>query len=255
MTLKELRMKRAVLGVVLLLILAFPSCNYAADNTRRALPPIEIFFSPNGGCTEAILREIQDAKSNVLVQAYSFTSAPIAEALVDAHKRGVKIEVILDKSQRTEKYSSADFLVNMGITTKIDDRHAIAHNKIIIIDGKVVITGSFNFTKSAEQSNAENLLIIRDKPLAEKYTANWQKHAEHSEKYKAREKGYSETVRPASQVPDVAEAGYVASTGSRVFHRPGCRSAAKISAKNLVRYGTRDEAIQAGKRPCAECKP
>jgi phosphatidylserine/phosphatidylglycerophosphate/cardiolipin synthase-like enzyme len=122
----------------------------------------EVYFSPHGGATEAIVRELNKAKASILVQAYSFTSAPIAKAILNAHKRGVKIEVILDKSQRTQKYSSATFLYNQGIPVKIDGQHTIAHNKVMIIDGETVITGSFNFTKAAEENNAENLLVIRD---------------------------------------------------------------------------------------------
>src|SRR5258708_3530135 len=114
-------------------------------------PKIEAFFSPSGGCTEAVTKALDRATNTVLVQAYSFTSAPIAKALVDAHKRGVKIMVILDKSQRTEKYSSADFVAHAGIETFIDAKHAIAHNKVMVIDGYKVITGSFNFTKAAEE--------------------------------------------------------------------------------------------------------
>jgi phosphatidylserine/phosphatidylglycerophosphate/cardiolipin synthase-like enzyme len=109
----------------------------------------EVYFSPHGGCTEAIIRELDKAKNTILVQAYSFTSAPLAKALLNAHKRGVKVEVILDKSQKTQKYSSATFLYNQGIPVKIDAQHAIAHNKVMIIDGETVITGSFNFTKAA----------------------------------------------------------------------------------------------------------
>ena len=103
------------------------------------------------------------------MQAYSYTSAPIAKALVDAKKRGVSVEVILDKSQRSEKYSSADFLKNAGVPTYIDAKHAIAHNKVMVIDGQTVLTGSFNFTKAAEESNAENLLVIHEAALAAKY--------------------------------------------------------------------------------------
>ena len=125
-------------------------------------------------------------QKSVLVQAYSFTSAPIAKALLSAHKRGVKVEVILDKSQRKEKYSSADFLAHAGIRTLIDSAHAIAHNKVMVIDGEIVITGSFNFTKAAEEKNAENLLVIRDKALAEKYIRNWQEHEGNSEPYQGR---------------------------------------------------------------------
>jgi phosphatidylserine/phosphatidylglycerophosphate/cardiolipin synthase-like enzyme len=149
---------------------------------------IQVYFSPDGGCTEAVVRELGKAKSTVLVQAYSFTSAPIAKALVGAKSRGVKIQVILDKSQRREKYTEADFLLHAGVPTWIDAKHAIAHNKIMVIDSHMVLTGSFNFTKAAEENNAENLLIIDDAGLAQKYTENWQKHLAHSEIYEGKEK-------------------------------------------------------------------
>ncbi len=144
------------------------------------VPLIEVYFSPRDGATEAIVREIGQARSEVRVQAYSLTSAPIAEALLKAHKRGIKVEVILDKSQRTQKYSSSTFLANARIPTYIDAEHAIAHNKIIIIDRSVVITGSFNFTKAAEEKNAENLLVIRSKEVAKPYLDNWLRHRDHS---------------------------------------------------------------------------
>ena len=95
----------------------------------------------------------------------------------------MKITVILDKGQKTAKYSSADFVSHAGITTLIDAKHAIAHNKVMVIDGLVLITGSFNFTKAAEEKNAENLLIIRDKELADKYIAYLKLHEAHSETY------------------------------------------------------------------------
>jgi len=143
----------------------------------------QVCFSPKGGCTETIVNQIDKAKSEILVQAYSFTSAPIAKALVNAHKRGVKVEAILDKSQKSERYTSATFISNVGIPTYIDSKHAIAHNKIMIIDKETVITGSFNFTKAAEEKNAENLLIIKNEDLAKVYIENWYKHKEHSELY------------------------------------------------------------------------
>src|SRR5271157_2384348 len=145
-----------------------------------------VCFSPSGGCTQAIVYQIDNAKSEILIQAYSFTSAPIAKALVNAHKRGVHVEIILDKSNKSDKYSAGDFTAHMGVTTYIDSQHAIAHNKIMIIDKETVITGSFNFTKAAEEKNAENLLIIKNKKLAEIYIDNWYKHKEHSEKYEGR---------------------------------------------------------------------
>jgi phosphatidylserine/phosphatidylglycerophosphate/cardiolipin synthase-like enzyme len=96
------------------------------------------------------------------------------------------VQVILDKSQRSEKYSSADFLANQSVPVMIDAHHAIAHNKVIIIDGELVLTGSFNFTKAAQEKNAENLLIIRDPPLAAQDTKNWDVHRQHSQPYVGR---------------------------------------------------------------------
>ncbi len=147
---------------------------------------IQVFFSPHGGCTAAVVNALGQARSNILVQAYSFTSGPIAKALVDANKRGVQVRVILDKSQRSERYSAADFLLHAGVPTWIDARHAIAHNKIMVIDCREVITGSFNFTKAAEDNNAENLLLIDDPALAFNYIRNWQGHLSHSETYSGR---------------------------------------------------------------------
>jgi len=142
---------------------------------------VQVFFSPKGGATDAVVNALDHATNTVLVQAYSFTSAPIAQALLKAHRRGAKVQVILDHSQRTEKYSEADFLRNSGIPTLIDAQHAIAHNKIIIIDGYLVLTGSFNFTRAAEEHNAENLLVLNDPVLAQRYIENWHAHARHSE--------------------------------------------------------------------------
>jgi phosphatidylserine/phosphatidylglycerophosphate/cardiolipin synthase-like enzyme len=148
---------------------------------------VDVYFSPEGGATNAIVNELNGAKSEILLQAYSFTSAPIAKALVDAKKRGVYIEAVLDKSQRTEKYSSADFVAHAGIQVYIDSRHKIAHNKIMVIDRSTLITGSFNFSKAAEKSNAENLLILKgNKPLVDRYIQNFEEHKGHSDGYAGR---------------------------------------------------------------------
>ncbi|MGA2060605.1 MAG: phospholipase D family protein [Thermoguttaceae bacterium] len=177
-------MRRFALFLICICILLPSGCDNAFSN--RPLPPIEVYFSPEGGCTEAVVREIDAAQSSILIQAYSLTSTPIAKAVVAAYNRGVHVEVILDRSDKTEKYSEADYLHNHRVPVLIDSQHAIAHNKVIIIDGQVVITGSFNFTKQAEEHNAENLLVIRDKILADQYTANWKLHADHSEEYAGR---------------------------------------------------------------------
>ena len=131
----------------------------------------------------AIVEQLLGAKDSILVQAYSFTNPAIASALLDAQERGVRVVVLLDKSHRTQKYSAAELTSHGGVETLIDDRHAIAHNKIMIIDGQIVITGSYNFTKAAEKRNAENMVIIDSPAIAAKYLQNWQKHRNHSQRY------------------------------------------------------------------------
>ena len=249
--------------VLVLLGSVLPGCGPGGPGT---MPAVEVHFSPRGGCTEAIVGELDAARQSVLVQAYSFTSAPIAQALVKAHQRGVRVEVILDKSQKTEKYSSADFLAHAGIPTCLDEHHAIAHNKIMIVDGQVVLTGSFNFTKSAEEHNAENLLVLRDVALAARYTSNWKAHAEHASPYSGRgsqpQRPQTPTAPPAPDAEDLSTSGdadpadeYVTSANSEVFHKRTCRSAAKIAPQNRITFATRGEAISAGRRPCSECVP
>lgn len=155
----------------LLVLFSFPA--FPSDLVLKNAPA-QVYFSPNGGCTNAVVATIGHAKKSILVLAYSFTSAPIAGALKSAHDRGVDVRVILDKSQRTERYSGMTFLIHAGIPTWIDTVHAIAHNKVMVIDGETVITGSFNFTKAAEAKNAENLLIIQDRGLAKLYQMDWE---------------------------------------------------------------------------------
>lgn len=141
-------------------------------------------FSPRGGCTQLIVDTLDGAKRTVLVQAYSFTSQPIAGALMAAYRRGVTVEVLADKSQRTERQSRIGQLADAGIVVLIDAAHAIAHNKVMVIDAETVITGSFNFTKAAEEANAENVLILRDHALARRYEANWRAHQAHAAAYR-----------------------------------------------------------------------
>ena len=152
--------------------------NAQADPARTAA--WDVYFSPRGGAQEAVVRELNLAKKTVYVQAYSFTNAPIAKALVEASKRGVAVELVLDKSNATARYSAATFTRNAGLPTAIDAAHAIAHDKVMIIDERTVITGSYNFTSAAEHNNAENLLVLRDFELARRYLANWRKHRAHA---------------------------------------------------------------------------
>jgi phosphatidylserine/phosphatidylglycerophosphate/cardiolipin synthase-like enzyme len=153
----------------------------AIPSWPESCPTLTTCFTPGQHCPDAMVHARNDAKRTILVQAYAFTSAPIAKALLDAHTQGIQVQVILEKSQRSEQYSSADFLANQGVPTMIDVNHAIAHNKVIVIDGEIVLTGSFNFTKAAQEKNAENLLIIQDSTLAAQYAQNWETRRQHSQ--------------------------------------------------------------------------
>jgi len=141
------------------------------------MPTFEPCFTQ---CTGVIVHEIASAKRAVHVQAYDFTSERIATALISADERGVNVVVIADvaRSGRTSKLA---YLTEQGIECYTDSAHAQAHNKVMIIDGDEVLTGSFNFTVNAEENNAENLLVIRDKRLADRYEKNWHEHWRHSE--------------------------------------------------------------------------
>jgi len=141
----------------------------------------DVFFSPKGGCEAALVAELKKARKEILVQAYSFTADPLTYSLVEAKKRGVNVDVVLDKSNEVERFTDLNILLENGLHPLIDSEHAIAHNKVMIIDQKVVVTGSFNFTNQAESQNAENMLIIKGHPeLVTKYRNNFFVHKQHS---------------------------------------------------------------------------
>lgn len=184
---------------IVLLLLAVGAL--AQGVSRVYNPEVSVYFSPKGGAQDAILREIDGAKTSIRVQAFSFTNIPIVNALQRAHERKVEVFVLLDKSQLRGKYSGATYLAGVGIPTGIDEKHPIAHNKILIIDGEIVITGSFNLSKAAEEKNAENLLVMRDKELAETYLANWKAHADHA--FKIEPGDAANAAQPAAPQPRI----------------------------------------------------
>lgn len=150
-------------------------------------PAVSVCFSPGGDCISAITAEIENAKTEIQIQAYSLSSKPIADAVVMAKRTGVNVEILLDKSSTVAQNNAVYFASLKGIPTYLDAQHAVADNNVIIIDKSTVITGSFNFTKEADAKNAENLLIIRSDRLASTYFDNWELHKSHAEKFKGPE--------------------------------------------------------------------
>jgi phosphatidylserine/phosphatidylglycerophosphate/cardiolipin synthase-like enzyme len=164
---------------VLAILLLFPAISFAANPTN--CPTYQVCFTPGQPCTQLITQIIAQTQKSIAVQAYSFTSFSIAKALVKAQQRGVEVKIILDKAwladnkQNKRARAAIMYMYQQQMPLWVDYEPSIAHNKIMIIDDKRVITGSFNFTNAAEKYNAENVLIIESPVLAKQYLNNWQK--------------------------------------------------------------------------------
>lgn len=149
---------------------------------------VEVLFTPWDDAEGAIVRALSEAKKSIHVQAYLLTSRSIARALQDAQARGVAVEILADREmlEKSDK-SLLPMLAGGGIPVWIETRYAAAHNKVLLIDvgqaDAFVITGSYNFSWSAQARNAENLLILRGNPaLVRRYMDNWQRHRGEAEK-------------------------------------------------------------------------
>jgi phosphatidylserine/phosphatidylglycerophosphate/cardiolipin synthase-like enzyme len=157
-----------------------PELSQGESGDASAARVLGVFFTPPSGAGKALVHWIDDARQEVLVQAYGFTHNAIAQALLRAQQRGVRVAVLLDqKSSSTNRYV-IDLLQSNQVALRFDGEHAIAHNKVMVIDQRIVVTGSFNFTNSADTRNAENLLVLESPALAARYQANWQSHWAHA---------------------------------------------------------------------------
>jgi phosphatidylserine/phosphatidylglycerophosphate/cardiolipin synthase-like enzyme len=144
---------------------------------------VELRYSPGGGCTDAIVKEIDSARNKILMLAYSFTSEPITEALIRAQSRGIEVQAIIDSDRLFERSNCTQVIAEGGVTVYGYPAHAIQHQKVFIIDSDVLILGSFNFTAAAEKSNSEDLCILRNNELVVAATKNWVLHRDHSKLY------------------------------------------------------------------------
>jgi phosphatidylserine/phosphatidylglycerophosphate/cardiolipin synthase-like enzyme len=143
---------------------------------------LAIYFTPPAGGASGLIKQIDGAKQSIKVMAYGFTATNLAEALVRAKRRGVDVGLIQDEKSAQNNRETLPILLAAGIEVRSDGKHAIQHNKVMLIDDDIVITGSYNFTKSAESRNAENIMIVRSSYAAKRYADNWKSHWDHSEK-------------------------------------------------------------------------
>jgi phosphatidylserine/phosphatidylglycerophosphate/cardiolipin synthase-like enzyme len=148
-----------------------------------AKPPVAVYFSPDGGAEKALVQAIDQAQHSIQAAVYTFTSRTVAEALLRAGKRGVRISLILDGNDESE-YSKGFYLSKKGIAVRYSRglrrrgkkiSYGLMHDKFAVIDKDLVVTGSYNWTVSAERWNYENLLVIDSASLASRYEQEFKK--------------------------------------------------------------------------------
>lgn len=208
---------------------------------------IQVCFAPPlaGSCDPlvTVLRAIDGARSTIRVQMYSLTLQEIVNHLSAAQRRGVDVRLIVDFGQfrqdRNDSLSIAS-LTSAGVPVLFDTVPGLMHNKVMVIDDEMVLTGSFNYTWGAEHWNAENLLVVRDRALAAEYLHNWNQRALRS--------------RPLSAAGNRASRVIVGNRRTMIYQWPGCRYYGRIAQRNRVEFPDASMAEAAGYRPARNCR-
>ncbi len=189
-------MKRSVQrgAIAAALLLAF-AASAAARDAGASVPlagSVDVYFTPWDDAQSPLLSALDGARKQILVQAFLLTGRAIGDSLIAAHRRGVDVRVLADAQQHARNPGSLlPQLVRAGVPVWLETRYRNAHNKVMVIDAgtpePTVITGSYNFTWSAQAMNAENLLVMRGNPaLAERYASNWKRHQSDAEPLESR---------------------------------------------------------------------
>lgn len=148
--------------------------------TSSIAQEIRAMFSPHGGIASAIRAELDKSTKNIYCQAYHLSSQQIIASFISARRRGIPCNIIVDASQPKTNYEFLNQLRLAGCHILVDRAHRINHNKVIIIDDAMLITGSYNFSNTAETHNAESILFLQHQPTIDAFKADWFKHALHS---------------------------------------------------------------------------
>jgi phospholipase D len=176
----------AACGLVLMVMCMVPS-TLDAQPRQPVQATMSVCFVPPDDCSDSVIEAIGAARTRIRVLAYELTARPIIAALIGAHRRGVDVEVVLDRTNaRTvrRRPGSAVALTEAGIPVWIDHPRGIEHNKIIIIDDDLVVGGSFNYSAAAQTRNAENMTVTRSAEVAAWYFADWNTRKEVSELFR-----------------------------------------------------------------------
>lgn len=145
----------------------------------------KVYFSPQGDCQPAVISQINRAQKTIDIAMYDLTSRPIAEEIIRAHRRHVMVRLVLDRSQRSRPASKSRLLASDGCAVRVYQGQGLMHNKFAVIDGQVLLTGSFNWTASAQERNEENLLVISNQELAAAYEKRFEYLYRNSDSLKA----------------------------------------------------------------------
>lgn len=149
--------------------------NAPHPNVTLGKTKIELYFSPKDGAAKHVLERLDGAKRSIRFMTFSYTSDPIAEAMIEKQKAGLKVQGVFEAQNASGTGSEFAKLKRGDIDVLEDGNCYILHHKVIIIDDKTVITGSYNYTASAERDNDENLVIIDDAALAKQYVDEFQR--------------------------------------------------------------------------------
>ena len=141
----------------------------------------EVNFTPSLSCEQKIVELINESQQSVDAAVYSINNDKIVQALKDADKRGVKVQVLTDKSQAGQKSSKAIDMYQSGLDVRVNSAHKLEHNKFAVFDGNKVVTGSYNWTNPATDKNSENCLFILEKnqvvtDYQNRFNELWQKN-------------------------------------------------------------------------------
>ena len=161
---------------------AAPSDNTTAQKAAASVPTrtqvpddlVQYCFSPGGNCNQVLTSWIGKANGSIHVLIYSFTLTDVSQALIAAQKRGVDVKVVMERENVNESYSQFYVLRNAGVPIRWDTNSALMHDKFAVIDGHVILTGSFNWTVSASNSNNENLVVIDSASWGDAFESSFQ---------------------------------------------------------------------------------
>jgi phosphatidylserine/phosphatidylglycerophosphate/cardiolipin synthase-like enzyme len=145
-----------------------------ATTTRQPQDLVVYCFSPGGDCDQVLIGQIDSAKTKIHVLIYSFTLDNVRDALIAAHNRGVDVKVVMEQQNVNAAGSEYYALKNAGVSVRWDSNSALMHDKFTVIDGHIIMTGSYNWTQSSTDSNNENLAVIDSTSWASAYETVFQ---------------------------------------------------------------------------------